>query len=310
MRSRIIPVDPRLDLEILMYPSFAYPLFEIQSNRITKLWGVCSGLTIHKKVKELIVEHNDSECLEYAEEIIGIWSKHIKNHYLARKYMDFVEVLKSEYSWFGIATSSRDDIEIFASIYLSQNTDFHTNVVKWVQKALANYGSVEPIINLDRIRLTKEIGGSYQVLNLVIALKEYIDYRDKILKSSDENSKKYLLRIKGVGPKISHAYLVFVKKSTIYAPIDRNLLSFLSKFEITSNLAASLPRKDMCLKYVCDSCPINISCTYYKIRNVFSEYSAWIQTIAYVHTKLMCRPRRCRECFLKQICSVQSQWSS
>jgi endonuclease III-like uncharacterized protein len=303
MKTRILLVNPKFDLEILLYPSFANPLFHVQSNRIVKLWGVCKGLTIVKKGDELIAKHNDNECLNYVEEVLGIWSLHPKNSNIDEKYSEFVEMLRSEYSWLGIATSSIDDVEIFASIFLSQNTDFHTNVVKWIQIMLMKYGKLEHVINLDRIEIAKEISRSYQVLNLVNALEEYLKFRNRIIIGNDEDAKKLLLKIKGIGPKVSHAYLVFVKKSTIYAPIDRNLISFLSKFGVTSNIVAYLPRKTMCIRCTCNECPFKINCTYYRMRNAFGGYSAWIQTVAYVHTKLMCKLKRCSKCFLKLLCS-------
>lgn len=306
MEVKVLQIDPKLDLGILLYPSFALPMFEVQGNKVVKLWGVCKGLTVYKKEVELIIEHNERECLDYAYEVLGFWSSSSKISQVVKKYSEFIKLLKSEYSWLGVATSSRDDIEIFTSIFLSQNTDFHTNVVKWVRTILKNYGSIEYILGMDKMRIVNEVSGSYQVLNLAQALKEYLRYRDTILRSDDEAAKKYLLKIEGVGPKVSHAYLMFVKKSTVYAPIDRNLISFLSKFEITSNIIANMPRKDMCIKHTCNTCPNNINCTYYRIRNAFGTFSAWVQTVAYVHNKFVCKRKLCNKCFLKWICNAKS----
>lgn len=301
---KVLEVDPNLDLYILFYPSFMYPLLYISSDKVIKRWGICRGLTIHKNGSKLMLMHEDKMCLEYAEEILGLWSIPRSTTMVTRRYRDFIETLIDGYKWFGIATSSLDDVELFSSIFLSQNTDFHKNVVRWVQTALRLYGSISGILNLDHKDVVKSIGGSYQVLRLVQALKEYIKYRDEIRQSSIDTVKNYLLRIKGVGPKVFNAYVMYVKKSTLYAPIDKNLIAFLSRFNIVSEIVVDLPRKSICIKYTCNTCPANSNCTYYRFREAFKDLSGWIQAVAYVHNKLMCRYRRCENCFLKSICKT------
>lgn len=303
---RVIEVNPKLSLRTLFYPSFLLPLIEVRDHKAIKLWGVCKGLTILKEGSRLIVEHEDRECLEYVDEILGFWSIPSMFSAIDERYKEFVEALASMYSWFGIATSSRDDLEIFSSIFLSQNTDFHTNVVRWMKKILEKFGSVEALLNLDTDKISMYVGRSYQVLNLPQILRTYVVYREVILRSDVEEAKGYILKMRGVGPKIFHAYAVFVKKSTSYAPIDKNLVSFLSRFSVTSTIVAGMPKKDKCIKYVCDLCPINLSCTHHRLRRVFGKLSAWIQTVAYVHNKLMCRHKLCRECSLKPLCKTVS----
>lgn len=304
MKVKVIEVDPKFNLYTLFYPSFILPIIEVHENKAVKLWGICKELVVSKKDSELVVKHEDKMCLDYADEILGLWSIPAKLGIIEKKYREFVEVLMTEYSWFGIATSSLDDIEVFSSIFLSQNTDFHINVVKWIRSIMEKYGSIEAIGSLKASDIIKNVSSSYQVLNLVHVLKEYLRYRELILKKNPEEAILYMLKIKGIGPKVSHAYLVFVRKSTIYAPIDRNFISFLRKFEATFNLIANAPKKDYCINYSCGVCPINTNCTYYRVRNAFNVFTAWIQSIAYVHNKIMCKHKFCNKCFLKKLCRV------
>lgn len=304
MKVKVIEVDPKFNLYTLFYPSFILPIIKVHENKAVKLWGICKELVVSKKDSELVVKHEDKMCLDYADEILGLWSIPAKLGIIEKKYREFVEVLMTEYSWFGIATSSLDDIEVFSSIFLSQNTDFHINVVKWIRSIMEKYGSIEAIGSLKASDIIKNVSSSYQVLNLVHVLKEYLRYRELILKKNPEEAILYMLKIKGIGPKVSHAYLVFVRKSTIYAPIDRNFISFLRKFEATFNLIANAPKKDYCINYSCGVCPINTNCTYYRVRNAFNAFTAWIQSIAYVHNKIMCKHKFCNKCFLKKLCRV------
>lgn len=308
--TEVFEVDPRLDLYMLIYPSFIFPLVDVSKDRIVKRWGVCKGLAIYKDGAKLIVEHKDAFCINYAKEILGLWSIPYITSVTNGKGVELVKVLINRYGWFGIATSSLDDVELFSAIFLSQNTDFHVNVVRWLQRCFKLYGSVEKILNIDEDRLAKDIGTSYQVLKLAQALKVYLSYRDRILKSDAEEAKRYLLQIKGVGPKICNAYILYVKKNTLYAPIDKNLIDFLSKFDSTLDIVADLPRKNMCLKYYCNMCPRKARCTYYIFRERFKELSGWMQTMAYVHNKLFCRHRLCKSCSLKFLCRVGSRVSS
>lgn len=304
MNVKVIKIDPRLNLSMLFYPSFILPMFEVRGDKAIKLWGACRGLTISKEDSKLAIKHDDRLCLDYVDEILGFWSTPNRLDVIENKYREFLELLVSGYSWFGIATSPLDDIEIFSSIFLSQNTDFHVNVVKWVRNIMEKYGSIEVLTNLKTADIVKHIGGSYQILNLVHALKQYLTYRNHLLEKNPEEVITYMLKIKGVGPKVSHAYLVFVRKSTIYAPIDRNLVSFLRNFDVTFDLVADVPKKGYCIKYSCVTCPINIGCTYYRVRNAFKAFAAWVQTVAYVHNKLMCKPKSCYRCFLNKLCRV------
>ena len=301
MPIHVIDTDMNYDLQLVMYPSFLLPLVSISDNTLTKMWGVCRGLRARKSGAKIIVEHGDSQCIEYAYEILGLWFTPSADS-VSDDYRDFAEILVENYSWFGIATSPLDDVELFASIFLSQNTDFHVNVVKWMSRILEIYGSIDAVLSVSVDRLVKDVGKSYQVRNLLQALNKYMELRNTLIACNSEEARPALLSIKGVGPKVLHSYLLFVKKDLNCAAVDKNLLSFLKRFEVLSNIVADMPRKDMCTKYSCQFCSFNKRCTYYRFHRAFGRLSGWIQTIAYMHNKLLCRNRLCERCFLKHMC--------
>uniref|UniRef100_A0A7C2Z906 HhH-GPD domain-containing protein n=1 Tax=Ignisphaera aggregans TaxID=334771 RepID=A0A7C2Z906_9CREN len=307
MVSKILKVDPRLDLWLLLYPSFILPLMDVERDKAVKRWGFCGGLVVKKFGSRIEVEHNSRQCLDYAEYILGFWYKPQSFTITDRKYRELVETLLNEYCWLGIATSPADDIEIFISIYLSQNTDFHRNVLRWVRSILEHYGSAENFVHRDIGDVARDIGKSYQLLNLVEGLRMYMDCREVALGMDDDMVKKCLFRIKGVGPKVFNAYMVYARRSLDYIPIDKNLKDFIKRFDATSSLVARDPIKSRCAKYRCGQCPQATFCTHYRLYSVFGRLGAWLQTVAYVHNKLVCRRGMCRECFLKHLCNYSNR---
>lgn len=299
-----IDIPPGFNFEILFYPSFILPLLNVSKTKVKKIWGFCSELSMEISGNKIILVHSNSECIDYAEEILGLWSTPLRiKPDISKEYREFVDMLIESYEWLGIATSSRDDLEIFTSIFLSKNTDFHVNVVKWVRNILEKYGCMEFLLHINEENVLKSIGRSYQIREFINVLRKYAEFRKILLFQNDISTiKRILLNIKGVGPKIVNAYMLFIKKHTYSAPVDRNLINFLKKFEATYNIISELPKKNLCVKYLCSSCPIKSRCTYYRFVENFKSLSGWIQTVAYLHNKMLCNKKFCDKCNLKNLC--------
>lgn len=302
--STVLEVDSGLDLYVLLYPSFAFPLFDVTKDKLVKKYGVCRGLIVRKREGSRVeIIHDNRLCMIYAEEVLGLWFKPSTTSQVSRRYRDLVERLLEIYEWFGIATSSQDDVELFSSMFLSQNTDFHRNVVKWLNNIFGKYGAVDKIAEIDVKEIARNIGSSYQVIRLREALRRYLELREMIKEYEIERSKRYLMSIEYVGPKIFNSYALFVKKSPWHAPIDKNFISFLKKFDITRELVAEMPKKSLCLNYDCFNCPMGKRCTYRRVRDAFGQLSGWLQTLAYAHNGLVCRHKLCMICHLRPLCT-------
>jgi len=295
---RLIKVDKHFDLEKLFYPSFALPLMDVSRDRAVKIYGYCSGLIIKKYESFLEIIHENRICLDYADEILGLWIKpemyisHVRN-----RYRELVDRLIDIYGWLGIATSSMDDIELFTSIFLSRATDFHRNTVRWMKifLTLPRDDSIHRYVEL--------IGRSFQLKQLSVSLKEYYKVRDVLaMEKNIYRVRKILLSISYVGPKVSDAYILFIKKDKEFAPIDRNLREFLGRFYQTRELLHQDPKKNLCSKYICENCPAREKCTSYLYRDAFRSLSGWIQNVAYLQNKLYCLRRLCSSCLLKDMC--------
>lgn len=288
-------------LTAIFYPSFAQPLLEVKALEAVKVWGYCRGLRLEATGGLVRAYHGDEKCLDYAELLLGLWiDPPSLLRYVEPRYRGLAEELVATYEGMGVATSPADDVELFVSIFLSRNTSFHVNVIKWVRRALHLYGSLTELADEGKARA---VASSYQVLQLPRALVEYLRVRERLLGGAAPEVRQALLRVSHVGPKVAHAYILFTLRDPHYAPVDRNLLKFLSNFEETTDLVeGTAPRKELCLKYECWRCPAAQRCVHSKLAKAFGALTGWVQTVAYTHSGLFCRARRCSDCRLIRFC--------
>ncbi len=288
----------------MLYPSFALPLLEVSAEHVRKIYGYCRGLEVRLEDSGLVALHSDPKCIEYAKLVVGTWFdpwKHLNE--VDEALRDVVEKLLDAYGWMGIATSPRDDVELFASIVLSRNTDYHTNVVRWMRRILEI--GIGRFLEMGSDEVSKIVGRSYQIHQLREVLRNYLAIRDKLLQSGSLTVRRAIMEMKFLGPKTADAYLLFVKLDTSYAPIDRNLQTFVRMLGLENVLGNEVPTKQICLKYLdCDSCP-HESCLLKGLRRYLGRMSGWFQTVAYVHAKIFCREKRCYECSLRSLCRAR-----
>jgi hypothetical protein len=69
----VIGVKHVYDLELLTYPSFALPLFDVNEVELVKRYGFCSGLRVKASPYGYVVSHGDPRCVEYSKFILGLW---------------------------------------------------------------------------------------------------------------------------------------------------------------------------------------------------------------------------------------------
>lgn len=309
MLLKIINVNRKIDLNKLLYPSFILPLIEMNTitNELFKRWGYCKNLKIRKDNGNIVIVHEEKRCIEYADEILGLWfdiDKHRKD--VGKNYQELIEGMIEMHGEIGIATSSNDDVEIFSSIFLSRATDFHRNTVRWLRNALSMFEDLNRIPYLDNLdSILTSVGNSFQIKQWITVLRDYLNLRNAIRCEIDiQNIKSRLLRMKFVGPKVAYAYILFILKNTSYAPIDRNFLEFLKRFSVTRPLIGAVPQKRLCMVYTCEHCTYKKVCTLYRVRDAFSRMSGWLQTMAYLHVKTLCNAKGCNICRLRDQCLI------
>ncbi|MEM4966265.1 MAG: hypothetical protein QXS45_05780 [Sulfolobales archaeon] len=291
-------------LSEIFYPSFALPMLDIEDYKAVKIYGVCSGLRIRVSRRVYEVSHNDSFCLEYADYLLGLWLDIDQIFSDVRGvFREIIEILSETYSSYGISVSPLDDVIVFTSIYLSKNTDYHNNTVRWVREILRIYRDPMSLIIRDPREVLDNIGRSFQLRELPQALECYSRIRDHVLRNDSDNYRS-LLRCKGVGPKILYSYMLHVKLDTSYAPFDVNLERFLANMNL--RIWKRRPDKNLCILYSCNTCPIRDSCGIGILRSYLGRALGWFQTVAYMHVKSMCRMNACDRCSLRRICISRS----
>jgi len=282
-----------LDLDLTLYPSFLLALMDGGGGRYLKLYGYSKGSRLELSKGKLYCN-----CPEdVAKYLSGLWydpwnaaSK------VPSDYYDRVRPLLELYGErLRLAVSPFDRPLIFAVVFMSRNTDFHANVLRWARRLFSRTDDPYEISELEDVSW---VGTSYQVRELPSALREYL-----ALKRRDPlDERRALLSIRGVGVKTADAYLLFTGNPRA-APIDKHFLRFSRRFEVA---VGRPPRKDYCMRFDCAMCPMRENCISHFVVEKYGELAGWLQTVAYVHDKVYCARGLCSRCPLSRCCKVRA----
>ncbi len=289
-------------LKYTLYPSFTLTLFDNpEDNHYIKVCGYNTGLSLRQVDSRLIVE-NVSD-IEYVQDITGLWyepEKYLND--VDKKLRDIIESIVQRTSFIRLSVSRQDYILIFISTYLSRNTDYYTNVIRWVKKICSlSENNIEKITP----EVIKKVGNSYQLQQLANVLDQVLSIR---LEEDFWSIRQRLLKIPYAGPKVVDAFLIFTKSTTSIAPSDIHYERFVKRFKIFENFRK--PSKNYCLKYRCYNCPISNSCLTGLSYRYMGRLSSWIQTVSYVIDREFCTRKLCNRCPLSDICIRAAPLSS
>ncbi len=297
------------DARLLAYPSFAYPMLEVVGrDTIRKVIGFCSGLEIRLFRGKAIARHDSDLCLRYAEVMLD--PQHFADpdrvKGLREPLASIARELFAFYRGFTVLSSPLDDVVLFASIAMSRYTAFHHNTVKWVKRLLDYFGLMEKAAwSNEKEMYLVAASRSYQLATLPEALRHYLLLRFEILEETNwRRVRRALMYVKGVGPKVADAYLLFVKRVRSAVPSDRNLMNLLERVGIKG---LKPPEKRLCMKYECDECPARDRCVRKFVSDSLGEYAGLFQTVAYVHADVFCNENRCNLCPIRAFCLAYSQ---
>jgi len=270
-----------IDLSMTFYPSFISPLFEAREGWYVKVFGFKRGSRFRAVGGRLL----QVGCREEAPYWSGFWFRPRK----MRRHEVFNAVVE-EYGRLSLAVDPWDRGAVFVLAFLSRNTDFHRNVVRWWRTLAGRSETVEGFSGLEHgLR-------SYQVLQLGDALRGFLEVGEE---RDPWEMRKKLLGIRNVGPKVADAFLLFTGFPQ-FTPADVHYRRFVEKLGL---LRFSLePRKSLCSKYACRECPESGSCLTGVSIGEFGEMSGWLQTISYYHGKNLCGRGLCGACGLREFC--------
>jgi len=277
-----------LDLNLTLYPSFTLALFEPIEGRYVKAVGWKKGCFV-KVEGDYIVSNCGEEELKY-------WSglrflEELERIEVKRSVRWLIDILREYYGGLGLSVDPFDPLHMFVPVFLSQNTDYHTNVLKWC-RALWRLTD-DP---LEAARRGPEVGSSYQLSRL----PEAMACAAAALTGGLWDVRKRLVSCKWVGPKVADAFLLFALCATDTAPIDKHFLKMASRLGLWEG--AKPPSKAHCARYACYECPRRHQCARWLASNSLGRAAGWVQSVFYVHDKLYCSRRACSECPLKAFC--------
>ncbi|MBP1448484.1 MAG: endonuclease III domain-containing protein [Thermoproteus sp.] len=240
-------------LRLTLYPSLVLALVEERGGKYVKAFGAWKGIDVAS-----------------SPELSGDW-------YSPWRYVgdadgrlaDAVHPLLEIYGdCLGLSISPRDAGLLFVVAFLTQNTSYHVNVLRW---ARALFSQSE-----DLGRIAEEaprVGNSYQLRRLPAAVRAYLELRPA--------ARRELMQIPGVGPKTADVYLLFTGDSTA-APVDKHFLRTASRL----GLPGGPPRPELCRRYGdCSRCPFAARCLRAVAERGLGRLAGWVQTATYLYDK-------------------------
>ncbi|MET1160324.1 MAG: hypothetical protein ABWW65_05130 [Thermoprotei archaeon] len=267
-----------VDLPLILYFSYLLPLYKIETRNNTliaiKEYGICKDL-------KCIYAGNELECIipnncsyEDFSILVGLKLKPLMDKLLrqASRRGFKPKILKK----FTLPYSFHDKLYVFLSVYLSRNTDYYKNTVKWVKTLISN----------NCIKLPMKCSGfykSYQYREALHILPWVVDILSTDLQPLREATA--LMKLKGVSIKTATAYLLHAYGLTRYAPIDRHYEKVLSRLGVSVYRPST---KKMCTKYSlnCKVCSLRDRCTYGILYNKLKHFNGLIQSIVYIYGRL------------------------
>ncbi|MEM1597516.1 MAG: DNA lyase [Pyrobaculum sp.] len=237
-------------LELTLYPSLVLALLD---GRYVKKFGVKKGVYAGD---DLYMSGRWYNAWQYVGDV-------------EREAVDYIYPLLEKYGdCVGISTSPGDEDLLFVVAFLTQNTNYHTNVLRWAEALFSRGERLE-----DVARQAPEVGRSYQLQRLPPAVAQY-------LKLGRPRRRQTLLSIPGVGPKVADLFLLFTG-DTAAAPVDKHFMRQAPRL----GLRGGPPKSAYCKKYDCGTCPAAGSCLRRQAEEKYGRLAGWVQTLSYLIDK-------------------------
>lgn len=287
-------VANHIDLDLTLYVSFSLPMFKRNGECWIKVYGFGAGTRIC--VDESPKCYGRSCSNQFLDYVTGLWINKERGleevEGVARRTAE--ELVERLYC-LSVSSSPWDTFEILVSAFLSRNTDYHKNTVRWVRaflSKLANPADRDPNnITTAAVSTYKEFR-SYQLLQLVEVLGNLLEVSHKLSKIDRHSAKRELLKIRYLGPKVASSFILHSGLDQSVAPVDLHYMRFLKRHGLLEG-GLAYPTKSYCMRYDCFVCPATRKCVYAHTARLFKSLNGFVQTAAYVMGKL--GVRKCEE---------------
>ncbi len=279
-----------VDLDLALYASFSLPLFKKEGECWVKVFGFGRGTRV---CSDGGLKCYGSFCSgEFLKYITGLWiDKERGLEELEARAGEVAEELVNDFYCLGVSASPWDSFAILTSTFLSRNTDYHRNTVRWVRAFLVKLETLgESEDSIARAALSTYMEyGSYQLQQFVEVLDGLLAVARSVPRSTDPAGssaiRKRLLGVKYLGPKVADSFILHSGLDQSRAPVDIHYLRFLRERGLLKE-GYVYPQKSYCARYECAACPISRRCVYSHARRLFKGLNGFVQTAAYVVGKL------------------------
>ncbi|MDH5815462.1 MAG: hypothetical protein QE164_01500 [Candidatus Nezhaarchaeota archaeon] len=300
------------NLELTLKPSFVSSLYLREGKSWIKRVGLyAESLSLKQEgdVLEVLIECGVSSSNEVRETVLfesGLWDEKPSSRVskLSGVIKEEVKALSELFPGVRLSIAPHDFNCIFIAVILSKRTNYEVFVKKWVKRLWEKWRcNLEVIANL-RPEDVRAIGTSYQLMDLVKTLKDYVKLNPQ--RNEIEDFRRALMLCWGIGPKIADAVLLFTTRSPHVVPCDVHLQRVSRRLGwIDCNVR--VPTKALCLNYYCDECIDKYGpCLREVVKNLFPGFGGWIQTLTYLFGSSICvsRKPKCHTCHpvLREYC--------
>lgn len=236
-------------LDLTLYPSLTLTLVEKSGETYVKRFGVRKGVNVADD------PHLSGRWFD-PRRYIGDLSKDVEE--------SVTRLLERYAGCVGLSISPGDEGLIFVAAFLTQNTSYHTNVLKWTRALFSRSEDLNDIAEA-----APALGNSYQLKMLPEALREYL--------STKPRTRSDLVRIRGVGAKVADLYLLFTGDTTA-VPVDKHFIRYAPQL----GLKGVPPRAELCARYVCEECPLRRNCLRAQASEKMGRLAGWVQTVVWL----------------------------
>jgi len=247
-----------------------------------------------------------------------------------------IEALAKLYSGVRLPIVPLDFLYMLVATALSQRVGYEPLVVGWCRRIWEKYNGRIDLITQLKPRELREIGTSYQVLQLPKILKSFIELSKNIERlpkqvldwvgPPETPTEEYIQMLPpelarltlirgcwGLGPKIVDSLLLSTSKATHFIPCDTHLYSVAKRLGLDNVEEARMPQKTRCSRFLCDKenskkykialCPQAENCLKVRLFHL-GKLGGWVQTLTYLHGKFYCRTinPKCETCPLNAVC--------
>lgn len=330
------------NLDLTLKPSFVSSLYRrVDEKYWVKIAGRLGGQLSFKQVSPSSIEVRSTarirkkELEEIALIETGLWHEPFENllHSLPRNIRQKVERLSDVYAGVRLPVAQKDIPLIIVSVSLSKRAGYRF-VLNWCDRIWRKYDGRIGELAKASLKELREIGTSYQVINLKRTLRDFIEIPRRIdllpsplnfIARRERTTEEILSRVDpwisrlillnlcwGLGPKAADSIILSTRKAPEFIPCDIHLRTVATRLRLISEKDL-MPRKELCSKYVCDEkagsdygialCPVMKECMRSHLAYL-GELGGWFQTLSYLHGSSFCKARApdCAKCPMKEFC--------